>query len=283
MNKFQTFASMLVFATLCSVSKAQDLPNFQTDELGTIAEQRDSENRWAVGLMQSILDEHDDTNLDVDGLWGRQSEAAYTKFRGPAGLPESYSINAEVWKKLFNGSARYVLRFDYHKSNLSKVFESTVTLTQYDGSTRKTIGSFDGSIRSQPRDIETNGRIEDGVYLLQLGFHKREDGARKPTIDDLKVKLQTGGTTMRPCLVVQKDGKVWVVDESNKRIKQSTAIHVHDSLANARTSIGCQTLPPDDFSLLIKHFIDSYPDLEDWTSHGYRGKRIGVLHIRTVE
>lgn len=148
------------------------------------------------------------------------------------------------------------------------LYESTVSVTG-----PKT-GTYRGSIF--PNDMSVKGRVKDGTYPLYLGFHKRGGGAEKPKASDLVARING----FRATLIVNNDQPV-PVSSDNASKTTSSAIHVHNGYRSKRESDGCQTLHPDDWSKFIKLFIDTYPNLSDWTSTSkYVGKKIGTLVIK---
>ena len=133
------------------------------------------------------------------------------------------------------------------------------------------------------------GRIKDGVYELQLGFHRRSnEKPLVPTDRDLRVKLMVDANEraryLRPCFVVQRDGAVPVIGSDDAKKVTSTYIHVHDGPTDRRSSEGCLTLPPTEYAQLISIFLDRYQSLEQWNQQmSYRGKSVAILEVRTKD
>ena len=172
---------------------------------------------------------------------------------------------------------RIVFRYRADGPTSVKDYESEVTVyeRQKDG-TEKRIGTFTGSIF--PDDLKTRGRVKDGRYDLYLGLHRRsKDGkALTPSKEDLVVKSQGW---LRPALIVNADAAV-PVESLNPAKKTSTYIHVHNGFRERRSSEGCLTLAPDDWSRFIAPFLERYPDLADWHTEGrYYGRKVAVLQV----
>ena len=130
---------------------------------------------------------------------------------------------------------------------------------------------FRGSI--YPDNINQRGRLRDGKYDLNIGFHKRR--GHVPTAADL-VARKNG---FRAALIVNADKTVPVI--SNKASKtKSSYIHVHNGFNSARYSLGCCTIHPSDWANFIKFFLNTYPDLATWqATNRYVGQKIGKLVI----
>jgi hypothetical protein len=230
------------------------------------------------------------------------TSASYQGFRASAGnvppttSPSTFEVVFEV--------ARGGVRFAPQRAN---EFESTVRLLQ----NGKVVGTFRGSVFPAEESLREEapqgrpgrynlGRIRDGTYRLQLGFHNRSEEVKgkdvllTPKQTDLTKPLEPGGR-LRPTLVVDADGPVKCLrpnpqqpasDYNSKLHKHPpdtmTAIHIHNASRTRRASEGCLTLRLDDWDSFIGVFKRAYPRLSDWTSDdGYRGKQIGTLKVTT--
>jgi hypothetical protein len=146
------------------------------------------------------------------------------------------------------------------------LYESTVTVSG--GKT----GTFRGSI--YPDDMSVKGRIKDGTYDIYIGFHKRE--GHTPKAGDLVARSQG----FRAALIVNADGVV-PVESNNPTKKTSQLIHVHNGFNSKRFSDGCPTIHPSDWNKFIQIFLDTYPNLSDWTETStYIGKKVGTLEVK---
>lgn len=298
MSMQRTVRTMILSVALSTIavgstrSIGSELPDLQhLQARSASSEPNDSE--WAVGLLQILLNQQlpPDDSLVVDGLFGPKTRAALRKTQA-----EDSSADSRIglnWEKLFQGRSLYLLQFD-HAPNATDdpatdldedVYESTVTLSQVDANGREVIGRFIGSI--EPTSYVRKGRIKDGVYELQLGFHRRsKEKPLVPTDGDLRVKLMVDANEraryLRPCFVVQRDGAVPVMGSDDAKKVTSTYIHIHDGPADRRSSEGCLTLPPTEYARMISIFLDRYQLLEDWNQQmSYRGKSIAILEVRT--
>jgi hypothetical protein len=237
-------------------------------------------NGWAVGIVQSLLSQRlDKDQPKIDGLWGPQTKAAVIRFQNSHNLAPGGVVDATTWHRLFGDERRYVTRFIHGKPGKVNDYESKVEIWSVTRAGGKKIGDFRGSI--MPDDMKVKGRIVDGVYEINLGLHKRNDGAAKATQSDLVVK--TNGF-VRPCLVVQRDGFVPVRSDNPSKTR-SNYIHVHNGFRTKRYSEGCQTIHPDDWSGFIGHFLRAHPKLDEWyreTPRSYIGRSVGVLVVESL-
>lgn len=146
------------------------------------------------------------------------------------------------------------------------LYESSVTVTGPKG------GAFRGSIF--PDDMSKRGRLKDGTYDLNLGFHKRQ--GHTPSASDLTVR----DNGFRAALVVNLDMPVPVHSDKPGKVT-SDYIHIHNGFNSQRFSDGCPTLHPSDWPKFIRLFLDAFPTLGDWTAvNTYVGKKIGSLEVR---
>lgn len=146
------------------------------------------------------------------------------------------------------------------------LYESAVTVTGPKS------GTFRGSI--YPDDLSERGRLKDGTYDLNLGFHKRQ--GHTPSAGDLTVR----DNGFRAALVVNLDRPVPVHSDKPGKVT-SDFIHVHNGFNSQRFSDGCPTLHPLDWPKFIRLFLDTYPDLGDWAATStYVGRKVGSLEVR---
>ena len=150
-------------------------------------------------------------------------------------------------------------------TNTSDLYESTVTVAGPKTAT------FRGSIF--PDDMSVKGRIKDGSYPISLGFHKR--AGHKASAADLVARSDG----FRAALIVNNDASVGVISDNPSKTT-SSLIHIHNGYKTQRYSDGCPTLHPEDWKKFIQLFLDSYPNLSNWTSQGgYVGIKIGTLEV----
>ena len=253
---------------------------------------------WAVGIVQSLLNDQlpAERRLAVDGILGPKTAMAVQTFNRDNKLPGAIKVDQATWQRLFGDGSKYMLHFlhvpsvvDDKATDLREdYYQSTVTLWRCDRKGVSLVGTYRGSILPQDTSRNANppqGRAADGVYDIQLGFHRRSrSSGQAVTVSaaDMRVKFSTDSPYVRPCLVVARDGVVRVTS-SNPNKRTATYIHVHDAPPQSRSSRGCQTLPEADYRRFISYFLRTYPDLADWQSPGnpYLGKDIGVLVVET--
>lgn len=256
---------------------------------------RDSQG-WNVAMAQSLINElNGNSQLTVDGIFGPETETGVRKFQeaSPA-LEVTGVIDQETWAVLFQNRKRYLVTFengnttadDPVSDQVESLYDAVVTVEKFSPSGRIVVGRFRGSVG--PDDINTSGRINDGWYTLQLGFHnrsrQRDDGSREyftPSEADLVVKI-TG--QLRPCLVVNRDRDVSVTSYDSARTS-ADAVHVHNGSLKKRSSKGCQTILPSDWESFISIFLEDFPAFENWSrspsgGFAYRGDEIGILIVR---
>lgn len=240
---------------------------------------RDGDKGYEVALLQSALNEIHGTTLAIDGHFGPSTVSAVKAFQQSKTLSVDGIVGENTWKKVFDGTSRYIIRFKRGSppSNNAatpendSLYECSVDMYRIGASGSQFSATYRGSVL--PSDMNVRGRVNDGWYLLNLGFHKRS-GA--PTASDLVVK--TNGN-LRPCLIVNEDRLVEVTSNDPNKTT-SYAIHIHNGFNTDRYSDGCQTISPSHWSSFISHFLENYPALDDWHKNdSYRGREIGVLII----
>jgi hypothetical protein len=254
-----------------------------------------SNRRDDVVVVQTLLNEHLDKlaplrRLTADGVCGSLTVTAITEFQrrvvgltSPDGRVDpggktlaalnaggrsspSPPVNAATFAIVFQHGGKTPESTSKSKGTVA-LYESTVTVTGPKG------GTFRGSIF--PDDLSQRGRLKDGTYDLNLGFHKRK--GHTPSASDLTVR-ENG---FRAALVVNLDMPVPVHSDKPGKVT-SDYIHVHNGFNSQRFSDGCPTLHPSDWPKFIRLFLDAFPNLGDWTAvNSYVGKKVGSLEVRT--
>lgn len=267
------FISLILAVLECNTAHADWPKSIQVGSKG-----------YEVALLQSTLNECQNQNLAVDGIFGNGTKNVVIAFQQAKALIVDGKVGPQTWKALFSAAPRYVIRFKRGTApNNSPTtpendshYECEVKTYRIDGNGTTLLSTHRGSV--EPSDINVRGRVNNGWYRLHLGLHKRSKNGQAlvPTANDLVVK--TNGY-LRPCLVVNLDNKV-PVTSNNPNKKFSTAIHIHNGFNTGRFSDGCQTLSPSHWSPFISHFLQKYNTLNDWhRNNSYRGREIGVLII----
>ena len=133
-----------------------------------------------------------------------------------------------------------------------------------------------------PDDMKTYGRIKDGRYPIQLGFHAR--GNNIPTEDDLVVRVNG----FRAALIINADKKVDIIRDSGPC--KSPNLHIHGGGGPSyRNSKGCLTISSElgGWTAFISVFLGRYPNPSDWhtpTGLGekrYICRRVGTLIVKS--
>lgn len=242
------------------------------------------DNGPRVALVQSILNEIAGARVAVDGKFGPKTETAIRDFQKNQGLTVDGAVGPKTWKRLVAKTTRYVITFHREKPPKDKpetavnesLYECRVTVRQISSSGSNVLATYRGSVLPGSNGVK---RVQNGWYRLHLGLHRRSQNnkALTPTEQHLVVKLEG---TLRPCLVVNQDKSVPAVHVRNGTGLTANYVHVHNGPNKSRSSLACQTIPPEDWKRFIQHFLNKYRGLKNWHREGaYRGRDIGVLVI----
>ena len=219
------------------------------------------------------------TSLTIDGQAGANTTKVIRNLQQRLGDFQNGMLTDDHWEKLLTGAKpKFLVHFihgSFVKDNSStpendSLYDSEVVVYLLEPTGPRTLAKFRGSI--MPDDLNSHGRLADGAYPIQIGFHRRQ---KRPRQEDLMAK--TNG--LRPCLVVNSDQGVPVLSKNPSK-KMSTAIHVHNGFKFKRESLGCPTISPKDWSSFLGLFLKSYPTVSSWTGDGhFRGQFVGALVV----
>jgi hypothetical protein len=134
---------------------------------------------------------------------------------------------------------------------------------------------YPGSI--YPDDMNHYGRIADGSYPIQLGFHGRSGGTPDEEKDFV---YKPNGGVPTPVLIVNRNRSVPIISD-NPGIRTSGNIHIHRGWQGERGSAGCLTIAPPNWEPVFKMLLKVYPNFSDWTSDEdmFLGKECGRLVV----
>src|SRR5688500_5283084 len=68
-------------------------------------------NQYEVAILQSCLNEIDNLNLTVDGVFGNNTKAKVQAFQMAHDLTADGIVGPMTWTKIFSSVERYVIRF----------------------------------------------------------------------------------------------------------------------------------------------------------------------------
>ena len=269
MNRNHFLASFAILISLSSFCLGQD--RFPTVSNGGAG--------WPSIVAQQLLNERMRAGLTIDGQAGTNTTKAIRNLQNRLGDFPNGMLNDDQWGKLLAGATpKFLVHFshgDFVKDNSStpesdSLYDSEVIVYLLETNGPRVLAKFRGSI--MPDDLNSRGRLVDGAYPIQIGFHRRQ---KRPRQDDLTVK--TNG--LRPCLVVNRDNAVSVASRDPSK-KTSTAIHVHNGFKYKRESLGCPTISPKDWPSFLGLFMQRYPKFNSWTGDGqFRGEFVGALIV----
>ena len=269
MNKNPFLAAFTILVSLSSFCFSQDrFPAVSNGDRG-----------WPTIVAQQLLNERMRTSLTLDGQAGTNTTVAIRNLQRRLGDFPNGMLADEQWEKLLTGAKpKFLIHFihgSFVKDNSStpendSLYDSEVIVYLLEATGPRVLAKFRGSI--MPDDLTSRGRLVDGAYPIQIGFHRRQ---KRPRQDDLTVK--TNG--LRPCLVVNRDNAVAVASRNPSK-KTSTAIHIHNGFKVKRESLGCPTISPKDWPTFLGLFMQRYPKLNSWTGDGqFRGQFVGALIV----
>ncbi len=206
-----------------------------------------------------------DQRIDVNG----KTWQTLVSLAGPVAVKPSKPVAGQITLTVSHGG-KIPTKTKFKgpsRTTATGMYESTFTLS---GGLN---GTFKGSI--WPDDMTVKGRVVDGRYPLHIGFHKG-GGKSKQQATDLVVRTQG----IRAGLLVNARNGV-PVQSDNLSKTTSHGINIHNGFNSARSSDGCLTLQPSDWSRFIKLFLDGYQNIADWHTIGNNtGKKIGTLVIK---
>ncbi len=236
--------------------------------------------RYEVTLLQAGINNVTGSTLAVDGDFGNGTKEKVKAYQTANDLTADGIVGPNTWTKIFASTMLHIIRFkignvianDPTTTENDALYECKVTVDRIDATGVQPILTAQGAVL--PDDMMERGRLVNGWYRLQLGFHKREGN---PTAADLIVK--TGSVALRPALIVNEDKMVPVLSDNPDK-KESNSIHIHNGFNSERGSDGCPTIRPSQWSSFISLFLDKYTTLAEWHKDGtYRGRDIGVLIV----